>query len=160
MPILGIAFQITNDQRFADKIFSLLSDWLEANPYPIGVNWTSGIELALRISNLVWALSFLEDYPINNEQKILINSFIYFHTHHLMRYPSKYSSNNNHAIAEAFGLLLAGLYFKHLQLCGQNIFHRLEAVLYILLNNIAEKSKMDFSKVNFYGYARKFIVGG
>jgi len=115
MPVLGITFQITNDQRFADKIFLLLSDWLEANPYPIGVNWTSGIELALRISNLVWALSFLKNYPINKEQKVLINRFIYIHAHHLIRYPSKYSSNNNHAIAEAFGLFLAGLYFKHLK---------------------------------------------
>lgn len=31
---------------------------------------------------------------------------------------------------------------------------------YILLNNIAKKSKRNFSKVNFYGCARKFIVGG
>ena len=114
LPILGFAYRVSSEAKYARKIVATVREWQEENPYPIGINWTSGIELGIRIANLIWALSFLKDYTFAKEDYESINRFIFFHARHLFRYPSKYSSNNNHALAEALGLFLAGVFFPHL----------------------------------------------
>ena len=111
---LAISYRLTKDQKYADKILWIIKSWIEDNPYPIGVNWASGIEAGIRLANLVWALSFLGDYHFSKNNLKAINSFVWFHANHLQRYPSKFSSSNNHLIAEAFGLFISGLYFPHL----------------------------------------------
>ncbi|MEW6428827.1 MAG: alginate lyase family protein [Thermodesulfobacteriota bacterium] len=108
---LGLAWRLTGEERYSGKIFSTLAEWLAANPYPHGVNWTSGIELGIRVANLLWAVSALEGRGIADEETELVNRFVWLHGRHLFRYPSKYSSNNNHAIAEAFALFLIGVHF-------------------------------------------------
>ena len=113
LPTLGIAYYLTGDCRYADEIMAVIRHWLEENPYPMGVNWVSGIELGLRIANLVWALSFLSSYAFTSQDYQLLNRFAEWHGRHLYRYPSKYSSNNNHALAEALGLFLIGICFPH-----------------------------------------------
>ena len=111
---LAISYRLTKDKKYADKIIKLVKSWLRGNPYPIGINWASGIEAGIRLANLIWALSFLDDYNFSKDDLKAINSFVWFHANHLERYPSKFSSSNNHLIAEAFGLFLSGLYFPHL----------------------------------------------
>jgi len=115
LPVLGMGFKSTGKNKYANKFVDILKDWQNANPYPLGVNWTSGIELAIRIANLIWGMSLLEGYNFSDKDKEIINRFVWFHARHLFRYPSKYSSNNNHAIAEAFALFLIGIYFTHLE---------------------------------------------
>lgn len=130
VPVLGLAFAATKKKEYADKVFSILSAWLSGNPYPYGVNWTSGIELGVRVANVIWGLSFLRGYELRAEQKEILNTFMYTHAQHLFRYPSKYSSNNNHAIAEAFGLFLIGVFFPDFENAsqwrkfGQNVLER------------------------------------
>ncbi|WP_419176481.1 alginate lyase family protein [Desulfosediminicola sp.] len=108
---LGLAYAKTGERQYADRIFNLLVDWMEKNPYGLGVNWTSCIELSVRLTNVVWCLSLLKGYEISAEQEKALGEFVHYHGRHLYRYQSKYSSNNNHAIAEAFGLFLIGVYF-------------------------------------------------
>ncbi|MEA2061893.1 MAG: alginate lyase family protein, partial [Thermodesulfobacteriota bacterium] len=115
LPFLGLAYHLTGKNRYAEKILSTVAHWQQENPYLLGVNWTSGIELGLRVANLLWALSFLDKYKFSDADYQSLNSFILFHARHLYRYPSRYSSNNNHALAEAFGLFLCGVYFPHLK---------------------------------------------
>lgn len=115
LPLLGVAYRITGKKRFAEKIIDIIVDWQRENPYPYGVNWTSGIELGVRVCNVLFGLSCLRSYHLQVEELSRINAFFYSHAMHLFRYQSKHSSNNNHAIAEAFGLFLVGLYFSHFQ---------------------------------------------
>ncbi len=108
---LGFAYAKTGEREHAASLFELLADWLENNPYGFGVNWTSGIEVSVRLANVIWALSLLNGYKISAEQENKLGEFVYCHCRHLYRYQSKYSSNNNHAIAEAFTLFLIGVFF-------------------------------------------------
>lgn len=110
---LAIAYRYTQKTVYADKILSLIQSWLDNNPYPKGVNWSCGIEAGIRLANLTWALSFLEHYQFTKENLKTINAFVWFHANHLLRYPSKFSSSNNHLLAEVFGLFVAGRYFPH-----------------------------------------------
>jgi len=110
--ILGISFFISGDIKYGNKMFDLVEDWLERNPYPYGVNWTSCIEVAIRVINLIYSLSFLKNYHFDKNKRALINKFIYLHANHIYKYPSKYSSGNNHVIAEALALFVSGIFSK------------------------------------------------
>lgn len=110
-PRLGIAYRLTGKREYVDEIFSQLAQWLESNPYPKGINWISGIELGLRIVSLYYSLKLLGVAQLSTEQKDDISRFVALHARHLYRYPSKYSSCGNHALAEALGLFIAGTVF-------------------------------------------------
>jgi hypothetical protein len=54
-PLLGQAYRLTGDDRFAAEIARELRDFTEANPIGIGVNWTCTMDVALRAAN--WAVA-------------------------------------------------------------------------------------------------------
>jgi len=60
-PRLAIAYSLTDKKEYKDEIFRQLLSWMKANPYPLGINWIMGIELGIRIVNLVYTLKFLGD---------------------------------------------------------------------------------------------------
>ena len=111
---LALSYRFSGEKKYCRHILSLIRSWSTGNPYPMGINWSSTIEAGVRLANLVWALSFLEAYPFTRKDLEAVNTFVFYHASHLDRYPSRYSSANNHLLAEAFGLFLAGLYFPHL----------------------------------------------
>ncbi len=82
--------------------------WIESNPPFDGVNWASGIELALRIVSLVVIISLLrpESFSENEQQRILAT--LSAHGYWIHRFPSRFSSANNHLVAEAAGLYVLG----------------------------------------------------
>ena len=45
---LAKAFRLNGDVKFAQEIFSQWQDWHAQNPYPIGINWASSLEVAFR----------------------------------------------------------------------------------------------------------------
>jgi hypothetical protein len=114
-PKLAIAYSLTGNLKYFDELFNQVRHWIEENSYPRGINWISGIEIGIRIVNLFYTLKYLRTEKLSRNQKELIQNFIYIHAQHLYRYPSKYSSCANHAIAEALGLIIAGLYFPSLK---------------------------------------------
>ncbi len=99
--------RLTNNSILANKILDLILAWMKANPPFLGINWCSGIELALRIVAIVIVLSFLGDVK-DQKIRIQLRAFIYAHAFWLARYPSLFSSANNHLISEALGVFLAG----------------------------------------------------
>src|SRR5262249_18295567 len=53
-PLLGQAYQLTGDDRFAIEIARELDDFMQANPIGTAVNWACTMDVALRAAN--WAL--------------------------------------------------------------------------------------------------------
>jgi len=80
---------------------------MDVNRPFLGINWCSGIELALRIVTIVIVLSFLGEV-VDREKRVRLRAFLHAHVFWLDRYPSLYSSANNHLISEALGLFLVG----------------------------------------------------
>ena len=99
--------RLARDQVLAKKVIDLVLVWMEANPPFLGINWCSGIELALRIVTIVIVVSFLGKIE-DREKRVRLRAFLHAHAFWLGRYPSLFSSANNHLIAEALGLFLAG----------------------------------------------------
>ncbi|MGI8555678.1 MAG: heparinase II/III family protein, partial [Pyrinomonadaceae bacterium] len=106
---LGAAFWLTGDERFAATFVRHLDSWMEQNPPGFGVNWVSGLEVALRAISWIWAFHFFKDAESFSPalfQKAL--KFLYLHGRHLEKYLSTYYSPNTHLTGEALGLYYLG----------------------------------------------------
>ena len=106
-PIAALA-AASGDSAAAEFCSSAIMGWADANPPFSGVNWGSGIELALRAISILTTVSLLGPDSFSATQIDRIGTILNAHAHWLMRYPSAHSSANNHLIAEAAGLYLLG----------------------------------------------------
>lgn len=89
--------------RFA--IDSVLA-WMDADPPFTGINWNSGIELALRLVSLAIVVAGV-DTALTPEERGRFAQFVAAHAFWLGKFPSLYSSANNHRVAEGLGLAIA-----------------------------------------------------
>jgi uncharacterized heparinase superfamily protein len=98
----------TQDQNAFRVAFGIISSWAAANPPYRGVNWKSGIELALRLVSLTLFVAAAGPATLSLEQRVMVRAIIVAHARYLAAFPSLHSSANNHRIAEGLGLFLAG----------------------------------------------------
>jgi uncharacterized heparinase superfamily protein len=108
-----------NAEEQTHYIVRSLDSWIQANPYLVGVHWTSSLELAERI--ISWALI----YPRTADQVARDENFrrrwldsIYRHLARISRKLSFYSSANNHLIGELVGLYVGATCFDFWPECA------------------------------------------
>jgi uncharacterized heparinase superfamily protein len=107
-PIAALA-AAEDDPALARFCVDELESWIDANPPFRGINWCSGIELALRIVSFLTVTHFIGEAAFSEIQKRKLRRTLSAHGYWLSRYPSRYSSANNHLVAEAAGLFLLGI---------------------------------------------------
>lgn len=107
-PVIALIARDRNEglQNWA---FDVIRGWSGENPPFRGPNWVSGIELALRLVSVALLVSAIPEGDIGSHDRRLIRQLVAAHGYWLERYPSRFSSANNHLIAEGLGLFLAGL---------------------------------------------------
>ena len=62
-PVLGEAYRLTGDDRYAIEIARELRDFMEANPVGTGVNWTCTMDVAIRAANWALGLELVRSCP-------------------------------------------------------------------------------------------------
>lgn len=114
LTVLAAAYAITGDERYAERVAEHLRSWWTANPPLRGVHWISGIELGIRLLSWVWIRRLLDGWPgaagLFEDNPVAQNQ-IWHHQRWLAAFPSRGSSANNHAIAEAAGQFAAACAF-------------------------------------------------
>lgn len=111
---LAQAWRLSGDFRYANAARELLTSWMDQCPYPMGIHWTSSLELAVRLVNWAFAwqlLGGLESPLFVGEegqkfQRRWLDS-VYQHCHFIQGYFSRHSSANNHLFGEYMGLFVA-----------------------------------------------------
>lgn len=112
---LGKAYFVSGDHRYAQEAVEQMMSWIAHNPPGFGVNWTSALELAIRLINWTWTLAFIKDTPVLTRDALnQITCSIISQADHISRHLSAYSSANNHLIGEAAGLAVVGMAFPRL----------------------------------------------
>ncbi len=111
---LGLAYYLTEEKKYSEKLKSLFIDWIEKNPPLYGPNWISCLEIALRINSWIISLYLIEDselLSIDIFNKIFKSMFqqVFF-----LRYNFKKRSFN-HTIGEQFGIFVFSLIFKKIK---------------------------------------------
>lgn len=113
---LAQAWYLSAESKYAEACRVLLDSWFEQCPYPLGPNWTSSLEHAVRLVN--WSFAW---HLLGGENSLLFQSqdglafrsrwldMIYRHCHFIAGHFSKYSSANNHLLGEYMGLLVGAV---------------------------------------------------
>lgn len=109
---LAQAWTVTNDVAWLHALQTQLRSWLDQCPPLVGPNWTSSLELGIRLINwgLVWQMIGGEGSGLfagEEGQRLRADWLDSIHAHcsAIARHLSRHSSANNHLIGE-----LAGLY--------------------------------------------------
>ncbi len=99
---------LSGNQASLNLIEDVIASWHEANPPFRGVAWASGIECALRAISLIVVAS-LAGEKLSRDTVRRIREILAAHAFWIARFPSRFSSANNHVVAEAAGELLIAL---------------------------------------------------
>ena len=112
---LAQAWRLGADPRHQAACKTLLLDWFSAAPYPAGLNWTSSLELGIRLLNwsVAWHLlggeaSTLFAGPEGAKFRHQWLQSVHQHAHFIRGHLSRHSSANNHLLGELVGLFVAG----------------------------------------------------
>ncbi len=113
---LAQAYRLSGDARYAEGCRVLLLSWFEQCPYPLGPNWTSSLEHAVRLTNwtVAWHLLGGESSPLfageaGAEFRRRWLESVYLHCRFIAGHFSRFSSANNHLFGEYMGLFIAAL---------------------------------------------------
>jgi hypothetical protein len=106
---LAKAWVFTHEEKYATELVRQWYAWQRANPYPLGINWASSLEIAFRSLSWLWARFLLAEcsaVTANFETDLL--QALAVNGSHIENYLSTYFSPNTHLIGEAVGLFFIG----------------------------------------------------
>ena len=106
---LAKACRLTGDSRYEDEILQQWRHWVADNPYPVGINWASSLEVSFRCLSWIWTYELLRGWPglIDFRDEWLRG--LALHGRHIERYLSTYFSPNTHLLGEGVGLFFLGV---------------------------------------------------
>jgi len=94
---------LAQDGRFRDEIIAQWTHWQRENPYPIGINWASTLEVAFRALSWLWVRNFLDDFHPD------LLAALHLHGWYIEHFLSTYFSPNTHLLGEGVALFAIGL---------------------------------------------------
>ena len=59
--LLGQAYQLTKNKKYAVEFENQILDWIDNNPVGFGVNWRCAMDIAIRASNWLIAKEYFQD---------------------------------------------------------------------------------------------------
>jgi hypothetical protein len=106
---LAKAWLLTNEEAYAREAVDQWYSWQRANPYPLGTNWASSLEVAFRSLSWIWLRHLLAESPVvpASFEKDLLRALA-LNGRHVERYLSTYFSPNTHLLGEAAALFFIG----------------------------------------------------
>ena len=116
---LAKAYRLTGEEPFAAALKELWYDWSRKNPYPVGINWASTLEVAFRAISWIWTGFLLEGSAADSADfqrdlaRGLDRAGWYIH-----RFLSTYFSPNTHLLGEGVALFLIGVRYPGLRRAG------------------------------------------
>ena len=106
---LAKAYRLTGENRFFEELLGQWDHWQRSNPYPIGINWASALEVAFRSLSWVWTYHLLADSAaLPPDFRVKWLRALATNGHHIEQHLSTYFSPNTHLLGEAVGLFFIG----------------------------------------------------
>jgi uncharacterized heparinase superfamily protein len=108
LQVLALGAHILHDDVARQRCLEVLESWLDGNPPYCGLGYASGIELASRLISILVAVTYLGPESIDQALRTKIWTSLIIHGRFIARFPSLYSSANNHLVAESAALCVLG----------------------------------------------------
>jgi hypothetical protein len=116
LTLLARAWLFTGDIRYLQGLERIWRSWRESNPYPLGINWASTLEVAFRCLSWIWIdqlTSEQHEFPADLRRELrqsIGESAVY-----IERYISAYFSPNTHLLGEALALFFVGVLYPEFE---------------------------------------------
>lgn len=110
LPLMAVDFLKTKDTKILNRIKDVIKEWNSKNPYDVGINWYSNLEVAIRSISMLLTYILLYNQIKSKE----IEELIFKHGYHIYKdinYTEK-CIPNNHLIGEATALYILGNIFE------------------------------------------------
>jgi hypothetical protein len=108
---LAKARLLSGDEKYVRELRAQWRSWIKANPYPLGINWGSTLEVAFRSLSWIWVDQLLAGAAECADFRAEMAPALAFHGRYIERYLSTYFSPNTHLLGEAVALFfLSTLY--------------------------------------------------
>lgn len=109
--LLGQAYQITKDEKYAREYTNQIEDWIKKNPLNYGVNWTCTMEVAIRVSNwLISLIYFIDSQHIDNLFLKKLLGSVFDHGYYIRNNLENLQIyNSNHYVSNITGLFILSL---------------------------------------------------
>lgn len=110
--VLGQAYWLTGDEKYAREFARQVDDWIDRNPPKFGVNWACTMDVAIRVANWILGFYFFKDsQAFTNEFLIKFLKSLPTHGRHIMANLENKGITNNHYLADLVGLIYLGIAF-------------------------------------------------
>jgi len=111
---LAKARLLSGDEKYARELMTQWRSWIKANPYPLGINWGSTLEVAFRSLSWIWVDHLLAGASECAAFREEVAPALAFHGRYIERYLSTYFSPNTHLLGEAVALFFLGTLYPNM----------------------------------------------
>jgi hypothetical protein len=111
---LAKARLLSGDEKYVRELMAQWRSWIKANPYPLGINWGSTLEVAFRSLSWIWVDQMLPETAECAEFRAELRPALAFHGRYIERYLSTYFSPNTHLLGEAVALFFLGTLYPQM----------------------------------------------
>jgi Heparinase II/III-like protein/Heparinase II/III N-terminus len=111
---LAKARLLGGDEKYTRELMAQWRSWIKANPYPLGINWGSSLEVAFRGLSWIWVDQLLAGAGEYVEFRTELLPALAFHGRYIERYLSTYFSPNTHLLGEAVALFFLGTLYPQM----------------------------------------------
>lgn len=112
--LLGQAYWIASDEKYAVEFKSQIEDWIAKNPVEMSVNWTCTMDVAIRACNWIVGFQFFRNSNIEKEFWVKVNKCLFLHGEFIYNNLEKSKISNNHYLSNLVGLIWLGIYFRNI----------------------------------------------
>lgn len=110
--ILGRAYWLSGDEKYAVEFARQIRSWLKANPWGRGPNWACAMEVAIRAANWALAYGFFGYSPsLDERMREQLFRSLWEHGCYIAHNLERGRVNGNHYIADLAGLFVVGVFF-------------------------------------------------
>jgi hypothetical protein len=96
---LAKAWRLSEEERYLRELVKQWRSWQDRNPYPLGINWASSLEVAFRSLSWLWVANLVDGASVPNDFRSDL---------------STYFSPNTHLLGEAVALFFIGTLYPQL----------------------------------------------
>lgn len=144
--LLGIAYKINNEQKYKSHIFYFLEKYYSEGKFGFGIHWVDGLQLSIKLFNLIFLYSHLYK-SLAYDEKIFLISLIRKNLFFLTIQQTKnFELKNNHYIGELAAQILSLCFFKKNKLLQQQLY-KLYNILDLIYNedNLSNEGSLPYN---------------
>jgi len=99
-------------EKYAREFVNQISDWIDANPVTLGVNWSCTMDVAIRAVNWIWGYYFFcGSQSVTKEFKLKFFKSLFLHGRHIVNNLEFGRIRGNHYLSDIAGLVYLGIFF-------------------------------------------------